>query len=227
LYETFMKPDKNLYFEIILVVLLTVGRAIAINLVATFWLGNPPIRPFWYFQFTEILRGLYLSGVVLLVVSLKKESWTELGLTTPVWIKDFIIAFLVLFTTMLLWIPFALSMEKIGLIVVQKPPSPFVSASTTAELLGVCVTAVIVGFGEELLIRGYLLSRLLRVSGPLMSVIYSSVVFSAWHTSAGLFSVAHTFIWGLVYGWTFVKIRRLYPLTLAHAINNMIAFLWV
>jgi membrane protease YdiL (CAAX protease family) len=222
-----MKTDKNLYFEIILVVLLTVGRSIANNLAATFWLGNPPIRPFGYYQFAECLRGLYLSGLVLFVVSLKKESWTELGLTTSLWIKDFIIALLLIFTTMLLWIPFSLLIEKLGLFVFQKPPSPFVSPSTTAEALWICITAIIVGFGEEILVRGYLISRLLRLTGPVMSVICSSVVFSAWHTSAGLFTVAHTFIWGLVYGWTFTKLRRLYPLALAHATNNMIAYLWV
>lgn len=222
-----MKTDKNLYSEIILVVLLTVGRTIANNLAATFWLGNPPIRPFGYFQFMEILRGLSLSGLVLLVVSLKKESWTELGLTTPLWIRDFLIALLLMITTWLLWIPFALLFEKLGLFVLQKPPIPFISPSTTAESLWLCVTALVVGFGEELLIRGYLISRLSRLFGPVMSVIYSSVVFSAWHTSAGLFTVAHTFIWGLVYGWTFTRTRRLFPLALAHAINNIIVFLWV
>jgi len=120
-----------------------------------------------------------------------------------------------------------LLLEKLGLFVHQKPPIPFISPSTTAETLWLCVTALVVGFGEEILVRGYLISRLLRLFGPVMSVLYSSVVFSAWHTSAGLFTVAHTFIWGLVYGWTFTKIRRLYPLTLAHATNNIIVFLWV
>jgi membrane protease YdiL (CAAX protease family) len=222
-----MRTDKNLYFEIILVVLLTAGRSIANNFAVIFWLGNPPIRPFGYFQFTECLRGLYLSVLVLLVVSIKKESWAELGLTAPLWIRDFIIALLLIFMTMLLWIPFSLLIEKLGLFVYQKPPIPFVSSSTAAEAFWICITAMIVGFGEELLIRGYLLSRLLRVSGPLVSVLCSSLVFSAWHTSSGLFAVAHTFIWGLVYGWTFTKMRRLYPLALAHAINNIIAFLWV
>lgn len=222
-----MKTNKNPGIEIIAVMLLTVGRAIANNLAAVYWLGYPPVRPFGYFQFTECLRGLYLSGLVLFIVSLKKDSWTELGLTTPFWIKDFIIALFLIFTTMLIWIPFASLIEKLGFFVFQKPPSPFVSPSSTGELLWICLTAVVVGFGEELLIRGYLLSRLLRVCGPVMSVIYSSLVFSAWHISQGVFSVAHTFIWGLVYGWTFTKICRLYPLALAHAINNMTAFLWV
>ncbi|OFW24627.1 MAG: hypothetical protein A3H27_03675 [Acidobacteria bacterium RIFCSPLOWO2_02_FULL_59_13] len=218
--------NKNLGIEITAVMLLTVGRSIANNLAAIYWLGDPPIRPFGYFQFTECLRGLYLIGLVLFIVSLKKESWTELGLTTSFGIKDILIALFLIFMTMLVWIVVASLIEKLGFIAFQKPHSPFVGPSAAGESLWIGVSAVVVGFGEELLIRGYLISRLLRVCGPKRSVIYSSLLFSGWHISQGVFSVVHTFIWGLVYGWTFTKIRRLYPFALAHAINNMIAFLW-
>jgi membrane protease YdiL (CAAX protease family) len=165
-----------------------------------------------------------VSGLVLFVVSLKKESWLELGLTTSLRITDFIIALLLIFTTMLLWIPFSLLIANLGVFVFQKPAIPFATSCSTAEALWDMVTAIIVRFGEEILVRGYLISRLLRLTGPVMSVILSSLVFSVWHIPQGVFTVAHTFIWGLVYGWTFTKIRRLYPLALAHATNNMIAF---
>jgi len=225
--DLFTRRGLNPAIEIVAVILLIVGRAIANNLAVIFWLGNPPLRPFWYFQFTEFLRGVYLIGFVFFVVALKKESWTELGLIPPRWIKDLGIALSLIFATMLFWIPFALLIEKLGLYVFQEPSLPFVNPSTTVESLWICITAVVVGFAEELLIRGYLLSRLLRLSGPLMSVIYSASVFAAWHISQGRFAVVHMFIWGLVYGWAFTKTRRLFPLALAHAINNMIVFLWV
>ena len=218
---------KTLGIEIIAILLLTVGRAVANNLAVIYWTGYPPVRPFGYFQFTECLRGLYLSGIVLFIVWLKKESWTEVGLKAPFWIKDFAIALFLIFTTMVIWIPFASLIETFGFFVFEKPPDLFVRPATTSGSFWICVTALVVGFGEELLIRGYLLSRLLRICGPVMSVIYSSLAFSAWHISQGAFSVVHTLIWGLVYGGTFVKIRRLCPFVLAHAINDMIAFLWV
>lgn len=221
-----LKPKKDTGIEITAVILLTVGRAIINNLAVKFWLGDLPVRPFGYFQFTECLRGIFLAGLVLFVVWLKKESWTEIGLTTTIPVKDLMVALLLIFTTTLIWILFASTIESLRLYVFQKPPIPFASASTTVDWLWICVTAIIVGFGEELLIRGYLLSCLLRVCRPLSSVIYSSLVFSVWHISQGLFMLAHTFIWGLVYGWTFIKIRRLYPFVLAHAINNVIAYLW-
>lgn len=218
--------NKKLCSEIVVVMLLTVGRSVANNLAVIHWLGYPPVRPFGYYQFTECLRGIYLSGLVLFIIWLKKEPWTEIGLSTPSWIKDFIIALFLIFTTMLIWVPVAWVSEKFLLFTLQKPPVPFVGPTNAGDLLWIFATAVIVGLGEELLIRGYLLSRLLRICGPVLSVIFSSVIFSAWHISQGIFSVAHTFIWGLVYGWTFTKVRRLYPLALAHAINDVIAFLW-
>ncbi len=213
--------------EIIAVTLLTVGRAIANNLAVIYWLGYPPVRPFGYYQFTESLRGLYLIGLVLFIVSLRKESWTELGLTSRLWTRDFIIVLFLIFMTMLIWLPVTSLIEKLGVFAFDKPPTrPFVSPSTTAESLWICVSCILVGFGEELLIRGYFLSRLLRICRPVAGVIYSSLVFSAWHMPQGVTSVAYTFIFGLVYGWMFTKIRRLYPLVLAHSINDMIGFFW-
>lgn len=217
-----MNPDKKLELEIIVVMLLTMGRSIAGNIAGMLWLGDPPIRPFGYFQFTECLRALYLSGLVLLVVSLKGESWVELGLTTPRWGKDFGIALLVMCITVLLWIPFPILAKMLGHFDLQKSPKPFLSPSSTAESLWICVSALFVGFAEELLTRGYLISRLLRLFGPVKSIIYSSLVFSAWHISQYPSAVARTFIWGLVYGFAFTKVRRLWPLALAHAMNNAI-----
>ena len=78
------------------------------------------------------------------------------------------------------------------------------------------------GFAEELLIRGYLISRLRRLIAPWNSVVLSAVVFSAWHISQGLIGVAHTFIWGLVYGYTFIKVGRIWPLAFGHITNNLI-----
>ena len=150
-----------------------------------------------------------------------------MGLSIPHWIKDVIIAFAVLIVTMLIRISVAVLFENLGSFVFRKPHIPFIYSSTISEMIWICVTALVVGFGEELLIRGYLLSRLLRIIGPVMSVIASSLVFAAWHIPTGVGAGVHTFIWGVVYGWTFVKIRRLYPLALAHAVNNAIAYLWI
>ncbi len=222
-----MKMNNTTAIEIIAVTLLTVGRAIANNSAVIYWLGYPPVRPFGYYQFTESLRGLYLIGLVLFIVSLKKESWAELGLTSRFLVRDLLIPFLLILMTMLIWVPLDSIIEKLGLLVFQKPtPRPFLSPSTTAESLWICITCIFVGLGEELLIRGYLLSRLLRLCGPVLSVIYSSLVFSIWHVSQGADLVAYSFIFGLVYGWTFTRIRRLYPLALAHSINDVIVFLW-
>jgi hypothetical protein len=128
-------PNRGLNpaVEIFAVVLLTVGRSVTNNLAVRYWLGVPPIRPFWYFQFAECLRGFFLSGLVLFVVYLKKEPWTELGLSRPHWVKDLLIAVSVIFTTMLLWVPISVLIGRLGPYVYQKPPIPFVNPVTTAR----------------------------------------------------------------------------------------------
>jgi membrane protease YdiL (CAAX protease family) len=125
---------------------------------------------------------------------------------------------------MLIWVPSVTLLNLLGRFDLHPNPKPFMAPSNAAETLWVCATSVVVGFSEELLTRGYLISRLLRLYGPVKSVAFSALVFSAWHIPLP-FSVAHTFIWGLVYGFVFIKIRRLMPLAIAHAVNNMIAYL--
>jgi membrane protease YdiL (CAAX protease family) len=186
------------------------------------WFGSSPTRPLGYFYFTDCVRALYIGGLVLFIVSLKQESWAELGLSTPRWGKDIIIGLATVFITALFWAPFIILFNKLRAPYLREIADPVQSPSSIAEYLWIFTSAIMVGFAEELLTRGYLISRFLRLFAPWKSIVLSSLVFSAWHISKGIFGVTHTFIWGLVYGFTFFKTHRLWPVAIAHAINNIV-----
>lgn len=218
-----MNRDKKLQIEIVAVILLTIGRSVGNQIASMIWLGSIPPRPFGYFHFSECLRGLYIIGLVLLVVSVKREPWLELGLSAPQWGKDLVLGVSIMFATALLRIPFVILFMTPGSVHLDAMPTPFQSPSTTAEFLWIFPSAITIGFAEELLTRGYLISRLLRLVGPWKSVILSSLVFSVGHSLNDLLAVTVAFILGLVYGFTFVKTRRLCPLVFGHSLGDIIA----
>jgi uncharacterized protein len=217
-----MNTDKGLTLEIFAVVIFTVGRAVATDVGLMVWLESRPIRPFGYNQFTEILRGLYLAGFVIFIVWLRQLSFREIGISPPNWGKDFVIGILLVMFTAVLWTPFALLLNKFEPVYFHQIPQSVQSPSTLSQYLWLVVATATAGFAEELLTRGYLISRLRRLTAPWNSVVLSAVVFSVWHVSQGVFGVAHTFIWGLVYGYTFTKVGRIWPLVFGHITNNLI-----
>ncbi len=75
---------------------------------------------------------------------------------------------------------------------------------------------------EELLFRGVFISSL-RVYGNGFAVIVSALVFALSHTAVS--SVPSAFLFGLFFGFLFVKTNSLVPSIIFHLINNAAAFL--
>ncbi len=87
---------------------------------------------------------------------------------------------------------------------------------------------VYAGFGEEVLFRGYILTRLLR-RGLLFSVLASSIMWSSLHLwyipilgSTGIWQHLQVIITGLIFGVAFTKIRNLIPIIAVHGYVNIL-----
>ena len=87
---------------------------------------------------------------------------------------------------------------------------------------------VYAGFGEEILFRGYVLTRLLR-RGLLFSVIASSIMWSSLHLwyipilgSTGIWQHLQVIITGLIFGVAFAKMRNLIPIIAVHGYANIL-----
>jgi membrane protease YdiL (CAAX protease family) len=78
-------------------------------------------------------------------------------------------------------------------------------------------------FVEELSMRGYLLTRLRTLLGSRsQAIVISSAVWAGGHLYQGLLPVGTHFLEGLVIGWAFSKLGRLWPFALAHAALNVV-----
>jgi uncharacterized protein len=101
--------------------------------------------------------------------------------------------------------------------------------------------ALILGFGagfcEEIMFRGYVMTRLLDAGyGAVVQVIASGVLFGLAHglyalsngVSVGLDIMSHTALLGALYAITYLLSRRsLMPCILAHLLNDAIVLPWV
>lgn len=85
----------------------------------------------------------------------------------------------------------------------------------------IVIVAVVPGFVEELLFRGYLQSRLLRRWPPVLAVGFSTLVFSAAHLDP--IHVLGVIPLGLWLGMVAWRAGSVWPAMLCHTVNNAVA----
>lgn len=81
------------------------------------------------------------------------------------------------------------------------------------------------GWAEEVIVVGFLITRLrqLRFS-PVAAVILSSVLRGLYHLYQGFGAGLGNLVMGLVFGYAWLRTGRLWPLIIAHALIDAVAF---
>jgi membrane protease YdiL (CAAX protease family) len=81
------------------------------------------------------------------------------------------------------------------------------------------------GFAEEVVVVGYLITRLRQLgmtSGQ--AVLASSILRGAYHLYQGFGAGLGNVVMGLVFGYAWCRTGRLWPLVIAHGLINTVAF---
>lgn len=87
------------------------------------------------------------------------------------------------------------------------------------------VVAFANGWAEEVIVVGYLLTRLRQLGVPnRVSVICSSVLRGAYHLYQGFGAGLGNLAMGLVFGYVWQRTGRLWPLVIAHGLIDTVAF---
>ncbi|HVR74152.1 MAG TPA: type II CAAX endopeptidase family protein, partial [Planctomycetota bacterium] len=186
--------------------------------------------PFWYTYLGWLVRDVPLIALVILMARRGGDSWADLGLLKPRPFWD-------LFTVGVCFL--AEAMARFGYWIYLLPvierflpeddatrwlkyfPAPQGVLQQAFVVLPILVSA----FSEEILMRAYLLprlERLLRSSGE--AVFLGALLFALGHVYQGFEGAFLAGLFGLVYGVIFLVTRRLWPLALAHAANNLYVF---
>lgn len=83
------------------------------------------------------------------------------------------------------------------------------------------------GFGEEIVVRGYLITRLSGLwSSRTAAVIVTALLFGSYHLYYGWYPALHIALTGLILGAYFAATRRLWPVIFAHILGDILPFVF-
>ena len=86
-------------------------------------------------------------------------------------------------------------------------------------------SAVANSLAEELLVVGYLITRLRQLGwGPGAALLASAVLRGSYHLYQGFGGFVGNLVMGLVFGRVWQRTHRLWPLVIAHALIDVVAF---
>jgi membrane protease YdiL (CAAX protease family) len=184
--------------------------------------------------------GLPFPGSIAVIASLllaswrlsrHSESWPGVGVRTPRSWGGVALSVIGIYATVaaamiLLVTPLADAMRWPAL-----DTSAFASVrGNAATLAGMLVLVwTVVAFGEELIFRGFILSRLQRLLGPgatggAVAVVLQAALFGVGHFYLGARGMAAATLVGIVYGsWYLLRERNLWPLIIAHGVTDTIS----
>jgi membrane protease YdiL (CAAX protease family) len=107
------------------------------------------------------------------------------------------------------------------------------SAESTFEFSGptrgsdyafVILLSLCIAFNEELAMRGYLIPRFEQLLGSTpKSIALTTLLFASYHLYQGIGAMLLILVMGLVFGVAFCRMRRLWPVVVAHAIADLLA----
>ena len=235
--ENSFRPSRlRLWLQVILILLVMQPVFHPFSFLVS-WADSPELADYFSVQwFAETLYECAFIGMALVIMRFSGEPWSVFGIKKPIWSVDITLA------CVIYWIEWATVTVGIdvadGVLVEMLGPdyqhtlresNDWLSqAHGFAEAFALLLFCTAIGFAEELIMRGLLLTRFEQLfhSKPL-SVLLSAAIFGLVHWSAGIISIVGAFLTGIVFGIAFVWTRRLWPVAISHAIVDFIAFLYV
>lgn len=190
------------------------------------WPDLRPARPpVVYSAFSMLVSLAGWAALVVFLIDRSGQPYSRYGLGRPKWAIDLTLGFV------LMMIPFQMSGIVYSFTDVIfgshgasnwhefSPRSP----QTAWECVLIGLEMFAVGFVEELVWRGYLMTRIEEVSGsPWKAILLTSVLFGFNHLYQGPAGVIFTTIDGLMYATVFAYTRRLWPVALGHGLLDLI-----
>jgi membrane protease YdiL (CAAX protease family) len=94
---------------------------------------------------------------------------------------------------------------------------------TIYEKIAWVILCMVVAFNEETAYRGYLITRLTKITkSPALAVFIATAGFAAGHIYQGTGGLILLFIYGLMFAGLYLASKSLWPCVIAHFINNAI-----
>jgi membrane protease YdiL (CAAX protease family) len=193
--------------------------------------GSQPQRPREGFLFTATYRTLQAAiaiATVLFVISRSVRSPRRFGLFRFRW-RDVLYGLglyvLCMVAYYVFWIAVSLIMKLLGTGGLRGPTlGGIATPQTAAEYAVLALLSLVNGAAEELVMRAYLLTRFEQLfRSTAVAILLSAALFAAYHSYQGYIGLVTVALIGLIYGTCFARWRRIWPLILAHALQDFVS----
>ncbi len=204
---------------------------VLVILFAESWVGNNPIARhaiIW-------IAGVVMLSIVYAVLRMQDTNWSHLGVsfTFAGWRKAGVTLRQAAIVFLCAIIAFAIGAVVMAKIVGIPEGADFQSYEYLQGNLGILLMSlagvyIVSSFGEEVLFRGYLMTRCAEVFGGSklgwrIAVAVSTLVFALIHYDWGISGVVQTGCMGFVLAYSYVRVNRnLWVNIIAHGIMDTI-----
>lgn len=196
--------------------------AIIIALLAQFIIEeNPIIR-----QSIVWMANMIMLTIVWMGLKVRNQSWKDLGLSlNSINFKTLLLSFVVFVAALVGFIFGSIVMANIIGIPTETDMSGYNYIQDNLPMLILALLAVFIAssFGEEVIYRGFLITRISEIGGSSkiwiwIAVLLSSTIFGLVHFDWGLMGIVQTGFMGLALAISYIILdRNLWVLVFAHA----------
>jgi membrane protease YdiL (CAAX protease family) len=173
-----------------------------------------------------IVFAVHIIAPVLLIMALSKDRWSLFGIVRPNLLFDVTVGCIIWMCAMFFH---ELAAHAISAFLGARPPATTLAFKRpeSASMFALLSAGIVVkAFCEELVCRGYFIPKFERLlSSRWMAVVLSAAIFASGHLYQGPRGIVSSAVSGLVYGTAFCMTRRLWPVCIAHIINNALILL--
>lgn len=208
---------RALWWEVIAVLAIGVFPHLSSAIV---WAFNTPQRlPYWFDSLDLTIRCICTSVAVLYLIHRSEEPLANFGLTRPR-VKDVPLGLLLFLGSMLVW-----GLRSLFLPASNVRPEWFFPEPRELMDYGLMVVKYAAnGFTEELVTRAYLITRLeFLLKSRTKAVVVTSAAFASYHLYYGFYDLTYVFMVGVLFGASYLVIRRIWPLAIGHMLCDILA----
>ncbi|MEE9190683.1 MAG: type II CAAX endopeptidase family protein [Candidatus Neomarinimicrobiota bacterium] len=217
---------NNKLIQIIEILLVFFSAIVIIRIFQPLVGENPILR-----QSIVWIANIIMLFIVWLGIRLRGQGWSHFGVNKKfINLRSFLLSFVVFFAAVAGFVVGSIIMANITGIPESADMSRYNYLQGNLPMLLAALVAVFIvsSFGEEVIYRGFLITRIAEMGGNSkiflkIAVLVSSVIFGLVHYEWGLMGIVQTGFMGLVLGISFLLVKRnLWILILAHAYMDAI-----
>lgn len=198
---------------------------------AILFLGIVALR---YAGYVPISSTPWLLLIAVLSFRMRVQTWRNVGLQTDTLKRDIILGTIL-----------GIALQLFGTFV-QEPFFDWLTGSHQdisqfegiRQSLGLIIFMIalswlLAGFGEEMIYRGYLLTRVSEIFGggrtaTIIGLVFSSFIFALAHKYQGISGILDSGFMGIYYGLIYLRSgKRLYVSVFTHGVNNTLGFIFL